>query len=373
MSVILIISPEPWHGHFVSKHHYALELARRGHRVLFYGPPTPEKTLTLQVVDAEGVPVTLISSPVPMRGLRLLPSVVRKLIETRWLKAIEELAGARIDVVWLFENSRFFDMRFAQDRLKLYQQMDLNQNFFPAIAARTADLTITISGPIERRLKVWSEKVLRINHGLSLSHFKDDSEIEAAFKCSQRNAVITGNLNIPYLDHKLLARLVHQHPDTNFHLVGAFTPGVGIHGLLEREPNAIFWGRQASQKLPAFLTRANVLLVTYLAEDHLEQVANSHKIMEYLAAGPVILATRTLDYVDRPDLLEMASNADEYIEKFDLILSNLDYWNSEEKVKTRKSFAYENTYAHQINKIEKALGVFGNLVAELPLAGRHRQ
>lgn len=118
------------------------------------------------------------------------------------------------------------------------------------------------------------------------------------------------------------------------------------------------------------MARANVLLVTYLAKDNLEQVANSHKIMEYLAAGPVILATRTLDYDDRPDLLEMASSADEYIEKFNRILSDLDYWNSEEKVRTRKSFAYENTYAHQINKIEKALGGFGNLVAELPSTSR---
>ncbi len=135
MSTILIISPEPWEGHFVSKHHYACELARRGHRVLFYGPPEAMGTMRLEpVTDAHG-DLLVLRAPRVAQGLRFLPSPLRRALEARWLGKVEQLAGARIDVVWNFENSRFFDMNFAGKRLTIYQQVDLDQAFHPAKAA----------------------------------------------------------------------------------------------------------------------------------------------------------------------------------------------------------------------------------------------
>ena len=38
--IIFIISPQPWGGFRVSKHHYAIELAKLGHEVYFIEPPT---------------------------------------------------------------------------------------------------------------------------------------------------------------------------------------------------------------------------------------------------------------------------------------------------------------------------------------------
>ena len=39
MKDILIISPESWDEHSVSKHHYAMTLAARGSSVFFLNPP----------------------------------------------------------------------------------------------------------------------------------------------------------------------------------------------------------------------------------------------------------------------------------------------------------------------------------------------
>ena len=36
---ILIISPQAWGKMFLSKHHYAIELAKRGNAVYFLNPP----------------------------------------------------------------------------------------------------------------------------------------------------------------------------------------------------------------------------------------------------------------------------------------------------------------------------------------------
>ncbi len=40
MKTILLISPESWGKSFVSKHHYAVELAKKGNIVYFLNPPS---------------------------------------------------------------------------------------------------------------------------------------------------------------------------------------------------------------------------------------------------------------------------------------------------------------------------------------------
>ena len=365
MSTILIISPEPWDGHFVSKHHYARELARRGHRVVFHGPPDMSGGMRLDTVtDAPGDLRVLHASRVAP-GLRFLPASLRRILEARWLGQVEQALGQPIDVVWNFENSRFFDMGFAGKRLKIYQQVDLNQDFHPERAAATADLSIALSAPIEQRLKSAASKLIRITHGHASQPPTESlpEGVEASFNEARVNAVMVGNLDIAYLDVALLAQLVAAHPDTRFHFIGGYSAGSNLHTATAAAPNVVFWGRQPSHLLPVFLERADILLLAYLADEHLEQLANPHKMMEYMAAGRCVLATRTLDYNDRPDLVEMASDRADYAQRFAAISAEPAVWNSTARVAQRRAFAQENTYPHQIDRIAQALGPRGTLIS----------
>ena len=69
-------------------------------------------------------------------------------------------------MVWLFENSRFFDLAFAGERLKIYHQVDLNQNFNPKTAAATADICFCSSDRIKERILPFNALVHKIHHGL---------------------------------------------------------------------------------------------------------------------------------------------------------------------------------------------------------------
>ncbi len=77
---ILLISPEPWDAHAVSKHHYARTLASQGHRVLFLDPPEPSRrSLSLEtIIDHPGV--ERVHAPRVAPGLRRMPGGLR-----RWL------------------------------------------------------------------------------------------------------------------------------------------------------------------------------------------------------------------------------------------------------------------------------------------------
>lgn len=365
MTLVLIISPEPWAGHFVSKHHYALELVHRGHRVLFHGPPEIG-ALRLESVEAGGPGrLEVLRGPRVAPGLRLMPAGIRRSLEARWLDRTEKLADGRVDVVWLFENSRFFDMGFAGDRLKIYQQVDLNQDFHPETAAASADLAIAISGPIENRIARFSKGLLRITHGCPRPgpQVATPPFIDEAFSRHRVNAVMTGNLSIPYLDDALLAELAAAHTQTGFHFIGGYTPGHGLHERLSVRPNVVFWGWQPACALSAFLERADVLLVAYRAVEHLDQLANPHKIMEYLAAGRCVLASRTLEYEVRPDLVVTASDVEDYCNRFAEIISDPGAWNTPDLIARRRDFAADNTYSRQLDRIASALGGRGSLIS----------
>jgi glycosyltransferase involved in cell wall biosynthesis len=365
MSTILLVSPEPWDGHFVSKHHYALELARRGNNVFFHGPPESSGGIRLEPVPETLGRLWVLHSPKVAAGLRFMPGALRRFLEARWLGLVEKIAGKPIDVVWNFENSRFFDMGFAGERLKIYQQMDLNQTYQPAIAAATADLSIAISAPIEQRLADSAQNLIRITHGHTNQDIAQPAPagIDQVFGSAAVNAVLIGNLDIAYLDVPLLVQLVTTHPAVRFHFVGAYRAGHGLHVAIGAAPNAVFWGRQSFDLLPCFLNRADVLLVAYLADKHLDQLANPHKIMEYLASGRCILATRTLEYEDQPDLIEIAMDRADYAKRFASIAANPAAWNSAEQVAHRQAFAFENTYPRQLDRIVHALGPHGTLIS----------
>ncbi len=365
MAAILIISPEPWSVLFVSKHHYALGLADIGHDVIFYGPPEKVAEPYLERVCSDNGTLQILHSGKVIYGARFLPSLLRRFFERRWLRQIETLFGKEIDVIWNFENSRFYDFEFAGKRLKIYHQVDLNQDFNPGIAAATADLSIAISEPIEKRLSPIATNLLRITHGYAPSKDIENKTInfDDEFSKSRVNAVLTGNFDIPYLDLKLVNQLVCNFPDVRFHFVGDYSPDKDLHTNLEAKDNVIFWGRQPSESLPLFFRHANILLVVYLANAHREQLANPHKIMEYLASGKCVLATYTMEYDGREDLIEMASNRDEFIQKFLNIVRCPSAWNSPELMSYRQNFANSNSYPRQIERIADALGERGHLLS----------
>jgi len=364
LSTILIISPEPWEGHFVSKHHYAIELALRGHDVLFFGPPEASSTIRLERVVRENAVLRVVRAGRVAPALRFLPGWVRRGLEAAWLRRLEAVAGTHIDVVWLFENSRFFDMRFAGDRLKIYHQVDLNQDLHPDRAAATADIAIAISGPIAERLKGAASLPLRITHGCQWRPAGAlPAQGEERFAGCQVHAMLTGNLDTVYMDTQLVSDLVADHPEVRFHFVGRYTIDSGLHQALQSAPNAVFWGPLPAMDLPALLARADILLVTYLADTYLQQLANPHKIMEYLASGRAVLATRTLEYEERPGLIEIAPDREAYRAMFKAMAADPQHWNSEANVARRRAFAGDHTYGRQIDRIAAALGDRGGLVS----------
>lgn len=349
---VLIISPEPWDAHSVSKHHYAMTLAARGSQVFFLNPPDSSlDAIHIQTVS-NNPRLYIVTAPRVAAGLRFYPSALRCWIEGRWLSRLEKATACKINVVWLFENSRFFDMRLAGRRLKIYHQVDLNQDFHPQRAARSADICFCTSDFIKQVLLPFNSRVYKIHHGLALAPVSPPMTEEQVnrFKGNVPHAIYIGNLEMAYLDIELFSQLVNRFTGVKFHFVGGFSDDGHLRVKTLPLPNVVWWGKVNSTLIPAILDYADILLVAYQAKRYRDQ-SSPHKFMEYLASGKTVVTTYTDEYKDKRHLLEMVDDSIDYLAAFDRVVSNLADYNSPERQAARKAFAQAHTYEKQLDKI----------------------
>jgi len=349
---VLLISAESWSGHWVSKHHYAKALVDAGISVYFLEPPTlGSKKFTVQEAkDVLGVHVLSCRRVFP--ALQYIPGIFRRLIERRWLNSLERFLDINFDVVWLFENSRFFDMRFAAHRLKIYHQVDLNQNFHPLTAAKTADIVLCTSDVIANNLAKSGKKIHKIHHGVTLHQGNPQTLSESSkIKNSDINAAYVGNLDIDYLDLPLLEEAVSMHPEIVFHLVGGYCSEGETYSALKKYQNVRWWGQVNPAAVASILHTIDISLLIYKAETYRDQLSGPHKVMEYFAAGAVCVATYTDEYKDRPELLQMAERREDYLLLLAEVVKSLEVYNSPDAVKCRQAFAGSHTYSKQLQRI----------------------
>ena len=349
----LIIAPERWSDHPVSKHHYARALAAVGYTVYFLEPPSPGLGCIKVTAVPEHSNLFVVSGPRVAKGLQYMPAWLRTRLEHRWLQRLEQQVGQRIDVVWLFENSRFYDLRFADDRLKLYYRADLFENFHPETAAATCDVMFSISDHMTAHGRACGAKAHTLTHGYvpQPAQVPLVPELSSRFSASGSNVVLMGNLDIYELNVEVIVASVRANPQATFQFVGGYQPDGKLHGRLKGDPNVVWWGKVPHTQLYPLLERADALMVCYLSKEYPEQVANPHKMMEYLASGKVVVATRMVEYERHAELLVMTDDYAAYPRLLSEVLADLPTWNAPGRVAARQAFAAQHTYEKQLARI----------------------
>lgn len=350
----LLISPEPWGPVRMSKHHYARALADLGAEVIFLEPPQLDR---VEVREEEGILVW--NGPAPRKGLRFLPKPWRRLVQRKDAASLCARAAGGIDVIWSFDNSRYFDFSaFRSDCFAIHHVMDHNMDFQFKTACRTADLCLGVTQDIVRRMEQHCGEAHFIQHGF-VNRPEQALGVDAA---TGRRCFYAGNLAIGYIAWDWLLPLIARHPDIEFVFAGNNQPDkakpefrasveAGIASLRAFE-NVRLIGPRPAAELPTWMATADILLLAYDWERFGPQVYNSHKIMEYLGSGKVVVANRTESYRGS-DLLVMADSADEFCQRFSDVLANLERYNAPDCMELRRQFAQSHSYARQVERILK--------------------
>ncbi|MGB8191588.1 MAG: hypothetical protein WCF67_06700 [Chitinophagaceae bacterium] len=361
---IIVLSPENWGQLLISKHNYAIALGRGGNKVHFLTLTDTLRSGEISAFDSgfENLTIVRFKPNIPLSlkfRARPLYNFLMKFFMRRMLKKL----SVKPDIVWDFNCSyEYPDLSVFGAAHTIYQPVDFIK---PDARTKKADIMVTISEKILQQYQRTDTPKLLVSHGISGEYAKLAAQPPVTEQPQRVKAGYIGNLTIDSLDRQLLKRLVAENPEVEFHIIGPLDKknnnlGIDIKDtemeelaqFLKTAANVVLYGSRPSAEVSQMISGFDVLLICYKTTSTF-QGDNSHKMLEYMASGKLILTTYLSAY-DGNELVVMspAGKNEELPRLFKAAVGNLAHYNSADLQNRRKQVALENTYDKQILKIE---------------------
>ncbi|NOS92185.1 MAG: glycosyltransferase [Cyclobacteriaceae bacterium] len=343
---ILIISPEYWSHIPVSKHHYAMALARNGNQVFFLNPPSSKNSIQEDSIY-RGV---WIVDYVAIAGVNRLPAFLRDLINRYQIHSLKKLCQTSFDVVWSFDAFRFHNLKLFNAKVSIYHVADVHHSVLERQLANSADIILSVSQKILDRYSYAKKRMKKINHGFG-EHFLKVNEA-AALPPAPLHVGYVGNLNNWNVDVTTMLEIVDANPSVQFTFMGPYQPDSLIARELKQKANCTLYGRVDNEKLPQLFEQFHFFMMCYGIEKR-DASSNSHKILEYLTTGKPVVMNYTDEYDDKRDLVFMTDRNEELPRVFQEVCANYQQYMAPAWVEKRKVFAFSNSYLQHVKTIDQ--------------------
>ena len=308
---VFILSPQHWGTMFLSKHHYAIELAKMGNQVYFVNPPEPSwkwGKSQFEIIETEFQGLFLVDQQLNMPyNLKFHLELLFHFFMKRHICKMEKFLGAP-DLVWSFDLGNNYPFRFfSKTAKKLFFPADFPRNRMAVQAAQGADLIVSIAQEILDEYPQGKSKKLLINHGVA-QHFIDAGAKPYIKTDGVIRVGLSGNFLRPDIDRPLLIEIIKSHPEVLFECFGAFEmKDSNIGGwndsetlyfieTLKTTKSVLLHGAIPSHKLAEELRRMDLFLICYDVQKDQSKGTNYHKVMEYLAYGNPIISNNISSY-----------------------------------------------------------------------------
>jgi len=369
--VILILTPQAWGRMLLAKHHYAIELAKRGNEVYYLNPPDnkrwsisgsriqirpDEHQQGLYIIDQQ----LYFPYRIKFHSRRLFHLLIKKQI-----RQIVQAIRKPIDIIWSFDIGNLFPLAYFDGSIfKVFHPVDEPPDKNALAAAAGAHVLFSVTREIIDKYKNWQIPSAFINHGLSEEFLDQPNHQNASGR--QINVGLSGNFLRPDLDRKILLQIVYGNPECIFHFFGVHIIADSNIGASEESEtkefierlsdfsNVRFHGVLKTHELAAALNKMDALLICYDMKLDQSKGTNYHKVMEYLSTGKVIISNNITTYREYPDLIRMNESREDnrlLPALFYDTIRNLNEWNNVMLVNKRKAYARNNAYSEQLTRI----------------------
>jgi hypothetical protein len=364
--VIVLISPEPWGENFVSKHHYANYLAKNN-KVYFLNPADGFSKIPFSGMDIrtkkihENLIVVSYKNLIPR--LNSLPKFIQKSTYRQQIQRLKNrLNLSKIDLIWSFDPNRFFELNQWDAEKTIYHTVDFHPKAkYEKDIVLSSNYFFGVADLILEEHQAYRKGIM-IPHASDLDGFNTKIDLQLSGKNKIR-AIYTGNFHQD-INYEVLKSLAKENTDVDFMLIGPTAPSnLSSKNTIEKEDfttlkkveNVFFLGNIPPSHLMSYLELADINLVLFKKSQE-KKHCSPHKLMAYFYSGNPTLS----NYIDAhknsdANLLIMAKNDGEILEKFQQIKTNLSTFKSLELIQERRNYAIENSYQTRINEIEKIL------------------
>ncbi|HPH85011.1 MAG TPA: hypothetical protein PLC48_06100 [Ferruginibacter sp.] len=368
---ILIISPQNWGTLFVSKQHYAIELAKRGNTVYFLCPSSKplQDDKESVVIKPSGTHERLfIIYHKPFFSLKLK---FHAMPVFHWLmrihtRAILKKINKEIDIIWSFDLGNYFPFRFFdKNAYRIFHPVDEPLNQEAIQSARGADILFSVTNEILEKYHHYQLPSYFINHGVT-DEFLAIKPL-ASRKDQHIHVGFSGNLRREDIDRKVLLEIIEENPGVIFDCWGMYeNVKQGINeeetdqfiNRLKSFSNIRLHGMVTPGKLAVSIQEADAFLICYDVEKDQSKGTNYHKVLEFISTGKVIISNNISAYQDKPEMVMMVKERKHNTglpALFKTVIGQLEIYNSEKLQADRRIFAADNAYSKQVDRIELIL------------------
>jgi len=303
---VLIISPQNWGKMRITKHHYAIELARSGHEVLFLEPAQAgwswnKTNFSCSHSDVPGVLIFRQVINVPYNFKFHIKQLYNWFIRFH-IKKMEQQYGP-FDLIWSFDLGDLIPIRYFSDRAKkIFFAADWPPNRDAVKAAEGANILVSIA---QEMLNQYPDnqntKKLLVNHSVA-DCFINAGEQPFVRTDNQIRIGISGNFLRPDLDRPVLLEIIQTHQDVLFECFGAYdSSNSNLGGASDSETyifinklknirNVILHGVVSPDTLSWELRRMDAFLICYDVEKDQSKATNYHKVTEFMAYNKPIFS-----------------------------------------------------------------------------------
>lgn len=361
---ILIISPEAWGVNKLSKHHYATTLAQRGNNVYFLQPSIRGRQ-DITIKKVEEVPnLFLIEYTSYVFALSKLPYLISDIFARLDIRRIHKAVNCRFDVVWNFDMFRYQNASLFGVAVTILHPVDFIHSPLELRAARHYDYAFSVTNDIVQKLRAVNSNTYFINHGLSQVFVQARKPWRPHAPVAKIKCGYVGNLGIASIDKQNLFRIIGEHNEIEFNFIGPirssnlslFSSSNDIIERLKSFDNVILHDTMPPERVALAIQDYDIFLICYDTVKYGKMVTNNHKLLEYLSTGKTVIANRTATYDETSqDLFEMVTDNKDLPQRFARTLSLLAELNDETHYNRRVSFADDNTYDRQLDRIEEII------------------
>jgi hypothetical protein len=376
---ILLLSPQAWGVMLLSKHHYALALAKRGNLVYFLNPPEEQfRGLQSEITIRESgihpnLKIVTHRTPIPYQIKFHFISLYHFFMK-RHIHKMCKMLDKRPDIIWSFDLGNLYPFSaFGSESYKIYHPVDAALNQAAIASANGADIIFSVTKEILQNYQHLNLPRFCINHGLA-----DDFATDRGASSKPLSTIkigLSGNFRRPDIDWPILLRIIAENPTIHFEFWGSYRlsqSNIGgastadIEDYIERLvslPNVFMHGPVSTEDLARQLCDVDAFLICYDIQKDQSGGTNYHKVLEYLSTGKVIIANNITAYEGLGDLVKMVpsrTSNDSLPKLFSETVQALSIHNSPADQLARRKFAMKYLYSSQITQIEELISTVIN-------------
>jgi glycosyltransferase involved in cell wall biosynthesis len=334
---VVIFGIVPWSPRWQRPHHFAVELVRRGHRVVYVTPH-------LLTGHAPWREVPDVARP---DGVVLTQLATEHLDSIHWMAAWshDDLAHAHHEFwqmvrelrlrcpILLIQSPRWWPLiQWIRERSEfpvIYDCLDEHTGWDPDNAEQVrewedqlaggADLVLTSARHLYERLRERTSQIVLVPNGCDVATFTS---------CSTPNGVLRGVVDGPivgyygaispgWADTSLLASIAELRPDWNIVVIGPCEEACAVE--LDACPNVLRLDEVSYQDLPRYCADFDVAVIPFLVNE-LTRATDPVKLYEYFAAGKPVVATPMPELYQFQGRLTIATDARGFVDAIERYL-----------------------------------------------------